>query len=542
MQELTHCQNSFMGFHSQLPKRKVFPDVFILTGLLLVLSVLMGCQTAEIKKPFAHNPVIWADVPDPAVMRVGDTYYMSSTTMHMNPGLPIMKSKDLVNWEMVRYAYPILSNDEKSSLNNGKESYGEGSWASSLRYHNGRYYVSSFSNTTKKTYIFSTDNIETGDWQRVEIDALFHDSSLFFDDGRVFMIYGNDDIVIVELTADATAIKKDGVNRVLIPKASRVAGDKFWVPSEGAQMLKVNGKYYLNLISWPANKMRTQLIYRADTLLGSYEGRVALTDKGIAQGGLIDTPNGKWYAFLFRDRGAVGRIPYLVPVHWKDGWPIYGVNGKVPDELPIQVTHQGFNNIIESDEFDYVDNQPLKMAWQWNHNPVAEGWSLTDRKGFLRLKNLRLDKSFVETQNTLTQRTFGPVSTAHTFIDASNMKTGDYAGIGALQSTYGFVGVEKTKDGLFIVMASGEKDQWSVIERVPLTESKVHLKTYMDFRDLKDTATFAYSLDGIEWKPIGDTLQMKYSLDHFMGYRFALFNFATEQAGGSVDFDFMRLE
>jgi xylan 1,4-beta-xylosidase len=514
----------------------------LITGLLLVLSLLTGCQTAEVKQQFAHNPLIWADVPDPALLRVGDTYYMSSTTMHMNPGLPIMKSRDLVNWEMASYAYPTLSNDDKSSLNNGKEAYGEGTWASSLRYHNGRYYVSSFSNTTKKTYIFSTDKIESGNWQRVEIDALLHDSSLFFDDGRVFMIYGNDDIHIIELTSDATAIKKDGVNRILIPKASRIAGDKFWVPSEGSQMLKVNGKYYLNLISWPANKMRTQLIYRSDTLLGTYEGRVALTDKGIAQGGLIDTPDGKWYAFLFRDRGAVGRIPYLVPVHWQDGWPIYGVNGKVPDELPIQVSHQGFNNIIESDEFDYATNQSLKMAWQWNHNPVAEGWSLTDRKGFLRLTNLRLDKSFVETQNTLTQRTFGPVSTAYVLLDTSNMKAGDYAGLGALQSQYGFVGVEKTSDAVSIVMASGDPKSWKVVERIPLTQSQVHVKVYMDFRDRKDVASFGYSLDGVNWSSLGSTLAMKYSLDHFMGYRFGLFNFATQETGGSADFDFYRIE
>jgi xylan 1,4-beta-xylosidase len=112
---------------------------------LFIFVFLVGCQQFEIKKEFARNPLIWADVPDPALLRVGDTYYMSSTTMHMNPGLPIMKSKDLVNWEMLGYAYAKLSEDDRSSLNNGQEAYGEGTWASSLRYHQGRYYVSSFS-------------------------------------------------------------------------------------------------------------------------------------------------------------------------------------------------------------------------------------------------------------------------------------------------------------------------------------------------------------------------------------------------------------
>ncbi len=514
----------------------------------LICALLVGaCQSVETPvKVAARNPLIWADVPDPAVIRVGDTYYMSSTTMHMNPGLPIMKSQDLVNWELVGYVYDTLSDDEASRLDNGKQVYGRGSWASSLRYHEGRYYVTTFANTTRKTYIFSTDDIEKGQWQRAELDELFHDASLVFDNNRVFLLYGNDDIHLVELTADASAIKADGVRSTLIKKASAIAGTEFWVPAEGAQMLKVGNHYYLNLISWPAGGMRTQLIYRADNFFGPYEGRIAFADRGIAQGGLIDTPAGDWYAFLFQDHGAVGRIPYLVPVYWQDSWPIYGdlnEEGKrqAPHELPISVTHQGLNNLVATDEFNYAVNEPLKLAWQWNHNPVNAGWSLVERPGHLRLTNQRIDTRFVDTQNTLTQRTFGPTSSARTLIDTSRMKPGDYAGLGALQANYGFVGVERSGEASALVMAKGTPESWQVIERIPLAQPQVHLRIDMDFRERADIASFWYSLNGNDWLPIGESLAMKYTLPHFMGYRFALFNFATQHAGGSVDFDFYRI-
>ena len=113
----------------------------------------------------AGNPIIWADVPDMAMIRVGDTYYMSSTTMHLSPGVPIMKSKDLVNWQIVSYAYDVLDDVDALNLANGKNSYGKGSWASSLRYHHGAFYVSTFAQTTGKTYIFSTKDIEKGPWK-----------------------------------------------------------------------------------------------------------------------------------------------------------------------------------------------------------------------------------------------------------------------------------------------------------------------------------------------------------------------------------------
>ena len=181
--------------------------------------------------------------------------------------------------------------------------------------------------------------------------------------------------------------------------------------------------------------MRTVLIHRADKITGPYEGRVALQDQGVAQGGLIDTPDGRWFAYLFQDHGAVGRIPYLVPVQWEDGWPVLGVDGKVPLELdlPSAGDHQ-VPAIVASDEFDRKPGEPiLPLVWQWNHNPDPAFWSLTDRPGFLRLTTGRIDKEVLTARNTLTQRTFGPRCTAETALDVSGMQPGDHAGLILLQ-------------------------------------------------------------------------------------------------------------
>ena len=151
--------------------------------------------------------------------------------------------------------------------------------------------------------------------------------------------------------------------------------------AEGSQLFKVNGKYYLFNITWPRGGMRTVVIHRADKITGPYEGRIALQDLGVAQGGLIDKPDGTWYAYFFRDFGAVGRIPYLVPVKWEDGWPVLGVNGKVPETLDLPASKGLIPGIVSSDEFTRKKNEPaLPLVWQWNHNPDNKLWSVTDKK------------------------------------------------------------------------------------------------------------------------------------------------------------------
>ena len=219
-----------------------------------------------------------------SIVRVGDSYYMSSTTMHMAPGVPIMKSKDLINWKIVSYAYNVLDTIDALTLRNGKNSYGKGSWASCIRYHNETFYVSTFAQTTGKTYVYSTKDIEKGPWKESSFSPSFHDNTLFFDDdGRVYLIYGNKKLTLVELNADLSGVKTGGTNQVIIENSSLPSGKDSGL-GEGSQLFKVNGKYFLFNITWPRGGMRTVVIHRADKITGPWEGQTRISGSGCSPG------------------------------------------------------------------------------------------------------------------------------------------------------------------------------------------------------------------------------------------------------------------
>lgn len=511
--------------------------------LLIIVAVCVSVNIRMHAQAKAQNPIIHADVPDMAMVRVGNIYYMASTTMHMSPGLPIMKSTDLVNWKLVSYAYSTLTDNDNMNLENGKHAYGRGSWAPCIRYHKGIFYASTFSATSGKTHIFTTTDPENVPWKEISFSPSLHDNTLFFDDdGKIYMIWGAGKLSIVELKDDLTGIK-EGTERVLIENASAPAGSNIMLPAEGSQLYKHNGKYYLFNITWPRNVMRTVVVHRADNINGPWEGIMALQDKGVAQGCIIDTPDGDWYAYLFRDFGSVGRIPYLVPMKWENDWPVLGVDGKVPEALNLPASKGLIPGIVNNDEFKRKKGEPaLPLVWQWNHNPVNDLWSVTERKGYLRLKTGRIATDLQQARNTLTQRTFGPASAGVTCIDVTNMKEGDFAGLCALQRKFGQVGVKFEDGRKYIFMTSNQSDTPVEIESIPLTKNKVHLKIECDYRDRADIARFYYSLDGKKWNKIGNDLKMEYTLmEHFMGYRFGLFNYATKTTGGYTDFDFFRI-
>lgn len=522
------------------PLQKTFMK---LQKIALLASILLGCASASEAQQSATNPVIYADVPDMSMVRVGDTYYMSSTTMHMAPGVPIMKSKDLVNWKLVNYAYDTLADMPAMNLEDGQSTYGRGSWASCIRHHNGMFYLSTFAQTTGKTYVFISKDIEKGPWKRIEFSPAYHDHTFFFDeDGRIYLIWGNGKLFIAELENDFSNVKQ-GTEHVLLENASAPAGDKIMLGAEGSQLFKVNGKYYLFNITWPRGGSRTVVVHRADKITGPYEGKAVFCDRGIAQGGLVDTPDGRWFAYLFEDCGSVGRIPYLVPVEWEDGWPVLGVDGRAPATLDLPASHGLIPGIVDSDDFNRQKGEyTLPLVWQWNHNPDNSLWSLSVRKGWLRLTAGRVETSFMQAKNTLTQRTIGPVCSGSVCLDATDMKEGDFAGLSLFQRRYGQVGVKVTDGKRYLVMVNGETETPVEAEKLPLDEKVVYLKAECDFRNRSDKGFFYYSLDGKEWKPIGNPLKMAYTMPHFMGYRFALFNYATQETGGYADFDWFKIE
>ena len=491
--------------------------------------------------------VILADIPDPSVIRVGDLYYMTSTTMYFTPGCPVMKSYNLADWEIAGYVYDTLDYNDHMTLQNGKHDYGRGSWASCLRYHEDIFYVSFVAYNTGKTYIFQTNDIENGPWRKYTIEGIYHDMSILFEGDRVFMVYGAGEIKLIELTSDATAIKPGGIAKTIIKNADPTGGTGL---AEGAHIYKLNGMYYIFIIAWPKGRRRIQVCYRANAIDGEYESKIILDNDmgfqnaGVAQGGIVDTPAGKWHAILFQDHGAVGRVPVVMPVSWEDNWPVI-------DEGAKKQSISSVGEIVKSDDFD---NTNLLLQWQWNHNPVNTHWSLSKRPGWLRLTTSHVAGSLSGARNTLTQRTFGTMCSGTVKIDVSHMKNGDYAGIGALQDQYGFVGIKMADDAKHIVMATAPQTEKSYevgayktgipeIEResVPLTENTLYLRVDFDFTNAIDEAEFYYSLCQNKWTKIGGKLKMSYRLSHFTGYRFALFNFATKSLGGYVDFDWFRV-
>ena len=513
------------------------------TGLTTIIAIFFVSVVYGQVKQKATNPIIFADVPDMSMIRVGNTYYMSSTTMHMSPGVPIMKSTDLINWKLVSYAYDTLVSNDAMNLVNGKNTYGRGSWASCLRYHKGTFYVSTFAQTSGKTHIYTTKNIEKGPWKEVSFAPSYHDHSLFFDDdGRVYLIYGAGKLKLVELNQDLTKIKPGTTEQTIIENASAPAGNNINLQAEGSQLFKIKGKYYLFNITWPRGGMRTVVIHRADKITGPWEGKLGLQDLGVAQGGLIDMPDGTWYSYLFRDNGAVGRIPYFVPVKWEEGWPVLGTNGKVPETLDLPANKSLIPGIVHSDEFTRKKNEAaLPLVWQWNHNPYNILWSVKERNGFLRLKTGRIDTSFLLARNSLTQRTIGPVCSGSTSLDVSNMRDGDFAGLALLQKNYGLVAVKVNSNTKSIVMINASTGKGEEVASVPLNQNTVFFKAECDFTNRKDTANFFYSLDGSKWIALGTPLKMSYTLPHFMGYRFTLFNYATKNTGGFADFDYFHI-
>lgn len=558
-----------------------------------------------------RNPVIYADVPDPDVVRVGENYYMVSTTMHMSPGCPIMKSKDLVNWTLLGYAHDQLEETDDFALKNGRNVYANGSWAANLRYdrYEGMFYLIVTCNTTRKSYIFTTPDIEKGHWHRNEVDLCYDPGLLFEDTGtecRKYIVHpdfdlGKHEVFLRELVSDGKGNVTVTPAKVIIPYGN-LENPAQGLRAEGAHGYKVGDYYYIFMIQGVGGQ-RQEIVWRSKTLEpGSFEGRLVFAGNivdedgkdympftGVAQGGIVDTPDGKWYALLFQDYGAVGRIPVLIPMEWdEDGWPVLGNDGKSVNrvnEKPVQGAALS-HGIVVSDEFDNGDERyvvsdkyassevtagltvermrelidlgaltdervsqneygyngsNLKVEWQWNHNPNNNLWSLTERDGFLRLKAGLLSPNIRSARNTLTQRTFGPTCSAETVVEVGHMNDGDCAGLTSWQCQYGFVGVKQEGGRQFVVMQRAMKAgdaEGRVMASIPLAQEKVWLKVDCDFRDRTDKAYFYYSLDGSTWYRLGDSLQMAFDWPDFVGQRFGLFYYATKLRGGYVDFDY----
>ena len=524
---------------------------------LTMCSLFLGsaqAQSSDNGDGTFTNPMLWSDVPDPDVIRVDDNFYLVSTTMHLMPGAPVMRSKDLVNWETASYLFDRLTDTPNYDMD-GCTAYGRGQWATSLRYYNGRYYAY-FSPNDKpfRGYVYTTTDPAKEKWELVSRLPHFHDASLLFDDdGRVYVYYGTGQLR--ELKPDLSDVQPGGVDMKIFERDSTETG-----LLEGSRAIKYNGKYYLLMISWPNGGKRRQVCYRADKITGPYEKKVILeADFGgfpyVGQGCIVDDAKGNWYGVIFQDRGGVGRVLTLMPCRWVDGWPMLGdEHGQVPTVMEKPVQGSPAIPLVVSDDFG---NKQMKINWQWNHNPVHKAWSLEERPGYLRLKTSRVVENLFWAPNTLTQRMDGPKCTASVAIDLSHMKEGDVAGFSAFNGNSGVLAVLKENGKKCLTMSEqvvSLDDKSKAVTaldtkekaRVELSQDIIYLRIDGDFRPGKDIATFYYSLNGKDWTKIGSDFKMIFDYRRFfMGTKYAIFNYATQETGGYVDvdyFDYKRIK
>jgi beta-xylosidase len=508
--------------------------------------------------------IIPADFPDPDIIRVNDTYYMVSTTMHFMPGCVILRSHNLTDWEHAAYVYDELEQTPGQTLSDNKGVYGKGMWAACLRYHNNKFYISFVANDTHKTYLFTSDKIE-GPWKRSEIQGFYHDMSLLFDDdGRVFCVSGNKDIWLTEFKEDLSGPKEGGIHKIIVQDDA----EKIILGYEGSHFYKINGKYYIFFIHMPKGKMRTQACFYSDKIEGPYKGGDVLCsdlcgwNSGTAQGGIVQTPDGSWFSVVFQDHGALGRIPVLVPVDFSKDFPVFGKDGKAPEKVAVTDLKPGYEYApLYSDDF-------TNPVWQWNHIPDKSLIEIT--KNTYSIKTGKLCINPVQAQNTLTQRTFTEHCTGEVFLDASNINDGDVAGLCALEGEYSFIGITKKSGKLYLIKAEHkipyspwtmsvfDDTQPEIKEEKEIQTPRLFLKAVFSLEHQKEQVQFFYSLADDSSKnqntksastaeallipsanpftPFGTPAPLRYTLDQFVGVRFALFYYSTIKTGGKVIF------
>lgn len=372
--------------------------------LFLVWTVLMMIVVAWAQGDQSNgtykNPVIFADFPDPDVIRVGDTYYMISTTMVNFPGATIVKSKDLVNWEYCAQPLEQLALTDRYNLLNGKNAYASGMWACSMKYHNGKFHVLINGNDAGGFVLTASD--PEGQWEKKQLSRIYYDPGMLFDNGKVYVACGNGNIQVCELDENFNYIQE---KRVISKEGTGL---------EGCHFYKIGEYYYIYATygGWPSG----QVAFRSKDVFGPYEEMMLMekwingSPNTIHQGSLIDVADEQgeikeWWTIMQQDLGCFGRMPNLQPVTWVDGWPILANNGIPYDSYtkPNTVGTTPANSLPTTDGFR---SYPIGMQWQWNHNPGNTAWSLYERPGWLRLRASGTVNRLTQARNMLTQRIF----------------------------------------------------------------------------------------------------------------------------------------
>lgn len=548
----------------------------ILGFCLFVLTSLSGYAqtnswTADNGNGTFTNPLFYDEFSDPDILRVGDDYFLAGTTMHAVPGLVILHSKDLVNWEFASYCFDRFDfADNRFALKNHEEIYGQGIWAPCIRYANGQFYV--FSNVNGKGLQCYTAKDIHGPWTHHNMQGNIYDLGVLFDDdGKVYAIHGYGTVKCTELKPDMSG-PVEGTERVIIPEGNGVG--------EGHHMYKIDGMYYLISTDYSPNG-RT-LCSRSKSIWGPYETRVITADETYGyhaasltqvprgtkyrigedgtkfqlgpvdkdatactnahQGGIVQFKDGSWWALFMQDFHSIGRTVCLMPMTWEDGWPMVGLKGNLgraprtwfkPGVQPVTsvaVVQQQATR-APYDRSETFNGKTLGPVWQWNHNPDDKLWSL--RGGRLRIQAQPAEQ-LMWARNTLTQRVIGPKSVATVELYTKGMKDGDVCGLGNINVPCSWVGL--VKQGSALTLRCFEQLTNDTVSVPVIFDGKIYLRMIGDYDN--DQAQYAYSTDGVTFQTIGRMMPLSYQLISFQGSRHALFAFNIKgKQGGYAEFD-----
>ncbi len=512
--------------------------------LLLAAGAFSADWIADLGNGRYKNPILFADYSDPDVIRVNDDFYMVASSFNVMPGIPVLHSKDLVNWTIIGHVYHKLPFEEFDKPNHGR-----GSWAPAIRYHEGNFYV--YFCTPYRGLFMASAKDPAGKWDLhhvVDVE-LWEDPCPFWDDdGNAYLVRSKlraDVLYLHRMSPDGRRLLDNG--RVIYENVDRQP------VIEGPKMLKIDEWYY---ILAPAGGVPTgwQTVLRSKNIYGPYEDKIVLHQgnteiNGPHQGGLVSLKSGEWWFMHFQDRGPYGRIVHLQPVAWKDGWPLMGkdinddgigepvAEWKKPDiggTYPVKVPWT-------SDEFE---SKKIGLQWQWHANPKKEWYSLSEAPGFLRLfavKNLTQNGNLWRVPNLLLQKFPAPSFTVSTRITFNPELPGEKAGLVIMGKEWGYLAVTKTDTDLELGMYTGTYfqgyDKTEKIESVKLKKDTCYLRVYVT-----DNAVckFSYSLDGAIFRPIGK--EFKAAAGTWIGSKAGLFhiNPNIKDSSGFSDFDWFR--
>ena len=478
------------------------------------------------------NPVINADYSDPDVCVVGEDYYLTASSFNCTPGLPILHSKDLVNWEIIGHA---LKDIEPASVYN-MPSHGNGVWAPSIRYHNGEFYIY-WGDPDYGVFMVKAKN-PAGEWEKpvcvIPGPGNIDSTPLWDEDGRCYLVsaYANSRsrfasvIVVRELSADGTKAIGDPV---IVFDGNGTENRT----CEGPKFYKRDGWYW---IMCPAGGVPTgfQLAMRSKSPFGPYECKKVLAQgksdiNGPHQGAWVHTAFGEDWFLHFQDKGCYGRVVHLQPVEWRDNWPVMGIDKdgdycgdpvktyrkpKTSKAWPIQ-------NPVESDEF----NQPLLgKQWQWHAN-YNQFFGMPTSFGTFRVYNHKLSENFVnlwEVPNLLLQKTPADKFTATAKVRVTAKDQNQFGGLIMMGLDYSAIVVKRVGDEFELQQITclkadkGKPEKVNVIAKLKPTEvdkidyqPAIHEEIYLSMMVNDGICNFAYSLDGKKYKKVGESFKMR---------------------------------